>query len=100
MQSRPGLTLVAKLLLSSTAASLPCGAVQENKPPFAWSQVHGGLEDAAIACWGTGGGTSVGDGPPRAVAMVHAQGSEAKLSEHGDRASPALLCCWGLLTPV
>lgn len=63
MQSEPGLVLVAKLLLSSITASLPCGAVQENKPPFACSQVQGGMEDAFVTSWDAGGGTGVVGGP-------------------------------------
>lgn len=63
MQSEPGLVLVTKLLLSSITASLRCGAVQENKPPFTCSQVQGGMEDAFVTSWDAGGGTGVGGGP-------------------------------------
>lgn len=82
--------LVEKLLLSSTTVSLPFGTVQENKLPSLWSQVHGELEDAAVAYWGTGGRTGVGCGPLCTAARTHGQGLEAKLSMHAKHLLP---CC-------
>lgn len=90
MQSQPGLTLVAKLLLSSTAVPLPCGPCRKTNH-FAWSKVDGGLEDAAVACWGTGGGTRDGwSSTCRSQGLCPGVGGKPV---HAWRPSTSMPCC-------
>lgn len=58
---------------------------------FAWSKVDGGLEDAAVACWGTGGGTREGwSSTCSSQGLCPVVGGKPV---HAWRPSASMLCC-------